>query len=268
VNNGYPALWNNYHLSGSNVVWTGWNSTTQTVDIFLYKNGGITNLTNNPAGWKWNSIHPKVSGSDVVWQAYDGHDWEVHGRVNGTYWQTDNDYDDIKPKVSDSHVVWESDFLNSEEQEIFFRDSTGIISNLTNNDCGDWTPDICGSKVVWVGDYNSGNDRGVFLYDHSTGTTERLTEEGFQLTYYPKVSNDYVIWNANGLFLYDINNPPNSRVIAENQYINDYLMLGDPVTPQISGSYVVWEVYEEPVPEPATLLLLTLGGLILRKRKA
>ncbi|MHB9070218.1 MAG: PEP-CTERM sorting domain-containing protein, partial [Sedimentisphaerales bacterium] len=47
--------------------------------------------------------------------------------------------------------------------------------------------------------------------------------------------------------------------------------LGDQLRPAISGNIVVWEmngdIYGTTIPEPCSLFLIGLGGLLLRKRK-
>ena len=56
-------------------------------------------------------IHAKLSGTAVVWQSWDGTDWEIWAYEAGSDTMTqltDNDTDDIAPCISGSNVVWQA----------------------------------------------------------------------------------------------------------------------------------------------------------------
>lgn len=63
-----------------------------------------------------NNMEPKVSKEGVVWQAWDGNDWEIM-MFDGTYTDqlTDNLTQDVAPAIDDGYVLWS--VLGLEEQE-------------------------------------------------------------------------------------------------------------------------------------------------------
>ena len=63
-----------------------------------------------------NNMEPKVSEVGIVWQAWDGNDWEIM-YFDGKYTDqlTDNISQDVAPTIDDGYVLWS--VLGSEEQE-------------------------------------------------------------------------------------------------------------------------------------------------------
>lgn len=63
-----------------------------------------------------NNMEPKVSSEGIVWQAWDGKDWEIM-YFDGTYTDqiTDNEAQDVTPVIDDGYILWS--VLGSEEQE-------------------------------------------------------------------------------------------------------------------------------------------------------
>jgi hypothetical protein len=47
---------------------------------------------------------PAISGTNVVWHAWDGFDYEIYSNFG---WQTDNSINDMYPAISGTNVVWE-----------------------------------------------------------------------------------------------------------------------------------------------------------------
>lgn len=64
-----------------------------------------------------NNMEPKVSEDGIVWQAWDGNDWEIM-YFDGTYTDqlTDNDLQDVAPAVEDRYVLWS--VLGTETNEV------------------------------------------------------------------------------------------------------------------------------------------------------
>lgn len=63
-----------------------------------------------------NNMEPKVSVDGVVWQAWDGNDWEVmyfDGKFTDQI--TDNTLQDVSPVIEDNYILWS--VLGGEEQE-------------------------------------------------------------------------------------------------------------------------------------------------------
>jgi hypothetical protein len=63
-----------------------------------------------------NNMEPKVSRDGIVWQAWDGNDWEIMF-FDGTYTDviTDNEIQDVTPVIEDGYVLWS--ILGGDEQE-------------------------------------------------------------------------------------------------------------------------------------------------------
>ncbi|MHC4445016.1 MAG: TolB family protein, partial [Planctomycetota bacterium] len=134
-------------------------------EIFLYDGTSTTQLTNNSYG----DYFPQVSGSNVVWQGYDGNDYEIFLYDGTSTTQlTNNSYQDIDPQVSGSNVVWSGGYPY--DSEIFLYDGTST-TQLTNNSYGDYFPQVSGSNVVWQGDY------------------------------FPQVSGSNVVWQCREIFI-------------------------------------------------------------------
>jgi hypothetical protein len=54
-----------------------------------------------------NSMEPKVSRSGIVWQEWDGNDWEIM-YFDGKFMNqiTDNDVQDVTPTIEDGYILW------------------------------------------------------------------------------------------------------------------------------------------------------------------
>jgi len=173
---------------------------------------------------------PQVSGSNVVWQGWDGSSYEVFLYDGSTTTQlTDSGYNDNAPEVSGSNVVWYG--ADGTDTEIFLYDGS-TTTQLTDNAYGDWYPQVSGSNVVWQG--WDGNDWEIFVYDGST--TTQLTDNGYN-DLDPQVSGSNAVWrgwdgNDNEVFLYD---GSTTTQLTDNGY--------DDLAPQVSGSNVVWVGY-------------------------
>ena len=76
----------------------------------------ITQVTAN----SYDDRLPHVQGNFLVWQTYDGSDWEVflYNITDGTTTQiTDNAEDDVSPQTDGHYVVWQG--FNSGEWDVF-----------------------------------------------------------------------------------------------------------------------------------------------------
>lgn len=83
-----------------------------------------------------NNMEPKVSPDGIVWQAWDGNDWEIM-YFDGTYTDqiTDNDAQDVTPVIRDGYIVWS--VLGGEEQLArVFEIATGETMSITGHEGG------------------------------------------------------------------------------------------------------------------------------------
>lgn len=78
---------------------------------------------------KTNNMEPKVSDAGIVWQAWDGNDWEIM-LFDGSYTEqlTNNDSQDVAPVIQDGYVLW--NVLGSDEQQarVYSLDTKETIS--------------------------------------------------------------------------------------------------------------------------------------------
>lgn len=78
---------------------------------------------------KTNNMEPKVSDAGIVWQAWDGNDWEIM-LFDGSYTEqlTSNDSQDVAPVIQDGYVLW--NVLGSGEQQarVYSLDTKETIS--------------------------------------------------------------------------------------------------------------------------------------------
>ena len=176
---------------------------------------------------------PKISGSNVAWVQYDGHDAEIFFYDGTSIIQlTDNDGNDWGVDISGSNVTWHG--YDGPVAEIFLYDGD-TVTQLTNNSTNDAESRVCGSRVVWMG--HDGYDWEIFLYD---GGITQLTYNDEE-DYCPVVSDSIVAWEWRAtpvvsdyeIFMYDGNS------ITQ---LTDHTNSGG--MPEISGSRIVWHGYD------------------------
>ncbi len=93
-------------ISGSTVVWSGrpFQDPGSDYEIFLWNGVAPVAITANDV----NDESPAISGSNVVWQSWDGHDWEIWFFDGNRYRRvTNNQTDDVSPAISGFDVVWQ-----------------------------------------------------------------------------------------------------------------------------------------------------------------
>jgi subtilisin-like proprotein convertase family protein len=183
----------------------------------------IVQLTNN----NYADHYAQIDNGQVVWQGYDGNDYEIF-LYNGTtvVQLTNNSYDDEDPQIDNGQVVWQG--YDGNDYEIFFYDGT-IPIQLTNDSYDDYDPQIHNGQVVWSG-YIVGSGRDIFLYD---GTN--LTQFGsYGSDYDPQIHNGQVAWEGHDGHDYEIFLYNGTSVIQLTNYVSrDY-------NPQIHNGQVVW----------------------------
>jgi len=163
-----------------------------------------TQLTDN----EYDDQLPMINNADqVVWQGWDGTDWEIflHGE-SGTVQITDNAEDDGAAQINDSGtVVWQG---FDGDSEIFLYDGTSP-TNISNNDLEDSLPQINNQgHVVWIG--SDGMTTEVFLFDGSTVASIHVCTMPMDPMNIPRINDHgHVVWSdldasmMPAVFLYD-----------------------------------------------------------------
>ncbi|HEY9697847.1 MAG TPA: cadherin-like domain-containing protein [Trichocoleus sp.] len=151
-------------ISGSNIVWTGFDGNDNEVFFYSGTTGTTTQLTNNTT----NDTAVGISGSNIVWTGFDGNDNEVffYSGTTGTIAQlTNNATNDTAAGVSGLNVIWTG--FDDSDDEVFFYDGTlRSTSQLTNNTTSDLASGISGFNVAWAG--LDGSDGDIFFRNFSS----------------------------------------------------------------------------------------------------
>ena len=126
---------------------------------------------------KTNNMEPKVSDAGIVWQAWDGNDWEVM-LFDGSYTEqlTDNDVQDVAPVIQDGYVLW--NVLGGEEQQArVYSLDTKETTSIVGYEGGS----IINPRFVLVYDteYENG-DVVTQSFDPSTGLSEPIAAKPAQ----------------------------------------------------------------------------------------
>lgn len=106
-----------------------------------------------------NNMEPKVSEDGIVWQAWDGNDWEIM-YFDGKYTDqiTDNDFQDVAPAIDEGYILWS--VLGGKEQEAKVYE-------------------IASGEVLTINGYEGGlisNPRFVLVYDTQFDNGDVITQ--------------------------------------------------------------------------------------------
>jgi hypothetical protein len=256
-------------ISGSNVAWTGndgdseiflWNGTSTSQISVNTVTDGRPRIDGSKVVWEWDSglnkvigffngtstatlsavqfnNEPSISGARLVWFGSTVPTRDMYTSDNGG---PVNPVPDVDPgaltaedlDASGTNVVWEGFVGNSvDDREIFYNDGSAT-TQITTNSYPDFSPKIGGDEVTWWGGVFK--DFQVRHYDHSTGTTTTLSTG--ELNQNPQISHGNVVWQGKPTLADDFEiyfwDGTTVHQLTDNAY--------DDITPQISGSNVVW----------------------------
>jgi len=149
--------------------------------------GGLTQLTTN----YFYVQDVKMQGRQVVYQAWDGNDYEIYLHdfdTDETRQLTNNTFDDIHPDLWGGQVVWTAFPVANGE---IFHWADGTMKKISENSRDNDAACICNGRVVWQGLDDTGDHAEIFYYDGKK--TIKLTSNIWD-DLAPKIRGDLVAW--------------------------------------------------------------------------
>jgi beta propeller repeat protein len=212
---------------------------------------------------------PDVSGRIVVWQEYNGSNWDIYGRnldSGGKFVICDDEYDQTYPAVSGNYVVW-MDYRNSGVSgvDIYCRDllaPAGSVFVICEASGDQFYPDIDGDIIVWQ-DPRTDVSNDIYGYDlGGAGEFEVCVYTERQNS--PAVSGNWIVWRDRraGTTNYDI-----YGYNRQTHTISEICTAaGHQQTPAVSGQYVIWQdvtlsdIYGAAFPVQASITVISPNG--------
>lgn len=157
-------------------------------DLVAWKTGEdrLTQITTN----YFYVQNPCIHGNQLVFQAWDGHDYEIYLHDFGTGETTavtQNNFDDMSPVVWDGVVAWVA--YPTVNAEIFLSEN-GVISKISTGSTENAAPAIWDGHVVWQGVDDDG-DLEIFYY-HNRRTIKLTSNTWDDLA--PQVADGIIAW--------------------------------------------------------------------------
>ena len=199
-------------------------------EILSWKPGDtmLTQLTTN----YYYALEPHIHGNDLVFQAWDGHDYEIyHYRFDtGQLKQlTNNQFDDTHPVVWNGEIAWIAHpTINA---EIFhYRD--GVIRKISDTSQDNGPPSIWQGRVVWQG-YD---DTDLEIYYFDGRRTIKLTSNTWD-DVNPVICDGLIVWMS-----YVDNSDAEIMALDLGDNITTQLTSDDweDSDPQTAGEKIVW----------------------------
>jgi len=272
----FPICWNGAgqfypSVNGDTVVWTDNRSGTWDVYGKTLPDGAEFPVCTSPVAGE---TAPDIDGDLVVYEyVYGG--WDIYlknlttgGNVpictaSGDQWDT---------SISGDWVVWNDD-RNGNWDVYGYNLVSGQEFEICTDGADQRFPAIDGNRVVWFDERNGGWD----IYGRELPLEDaefRITGDEAHPTPYsggPGISGDWLAWtdtrNGNDdIYGYDLSAGGEDFPICRDS--------ADQWGPIINGNMVVWtdlrsgnqDIYGAIIPEPGTLSVLLIGGLVLLRR--
>ncbi len=280
----------NPEISGSNIVWEDGDG------LWLYD--GITTTRVAYTGYR-----PQVNGSRVTWRDNGGvfvyeHNTGVTTQIGGEF-STD-------PEISDTHIAWTRgnayggtdvfqydgvethaitvnstsqktglcvagdrimwmDWERGTDYEICLYDGNSIIQ-LTDDEYGDTCQEMGGDWAVWTSDHGEGTYADIFIYDGNSIVSVGTPYQDAS----PSTDGSIVAWHArvgttDQVFVYD---GQEIVQLTSGPYHSQRAIVSDSCVVWAGHDGNDWELFSATyVPEPTTMSLLAMGGIVILKRR-
>jgi beta propeller repeat protein len=189
---------------------------------------------------EYNDEYPSISGNKIVWQGWDGFDYEIYCydiQTGGTSEITHNVFDDDLPFIEGNLIVWHycETYL---DVHLYVHDlGSGETTELTQDTIVHPTPyvfvpyDVDDPYVVWK------EETIIYLYDSSTGETAQLADtiESGEQWNIPSISQGRVVWTDNvddsiqKTYLYDAADGETTEIRSSSMGASEVFIRGDRV---------------------------------------
>ena len=159
-------------------------------DLVAWKPGDdrLTQITTN----YFYVQNPDIHGSQLVFQAWDGHDYEIylHDFSSGeTTAITQNNFDDMSPVVWDGLIAWVA--YPTVNAEIFLYDN-GAITKISTGSTENAAPSIWNGHIVWQGVDEDGD---LEIYYYHAKRTIKLTSNAWD-DLAPQIADGLIAWSS------------------------------------------------------------------------
>jgi len=239
-----------YQMSGSRIVWEGYDAQQHDWEIYLYDGGTVTQLTDNDVDDRF----PSINGDNIVWSQWDGQDYEVwllrwdepidpdNPDDPNPRQLSFNSVDDQDARVSDDAATWRALYPNNGGAEIYYyRFAQAAVDPgyspvlISAGQVNEEAPQIAGQNVVWTA--TGGTDLDIYLFNGATTVplTTNTTDDRS-----PQIYGDRVVWEGlvgqdTEVFLYRLDDGT-TTALTNNSH--------DDRQPRVSDQYVVWEGFD------------------------
>ncbi len=151
-------------------------------NVYLWDGSNATLLSMN--GQK-----PSISGNNVAYSKYDGHDYEIVVKKGAYEAQvTNNSHNDYSPSLFGETVAWFGN--DGHDFEIYYWDGHNTVQ-LTSNGLDDKYPSLYDGKVAWQG--YDGHDWEIYYYDGNR--ILQITSNDYD-DLYPSLYNGKIAWQG------------------------------------------------------------------------
>jgi beta propeller repeat protein len=216
--------------------------------------------------------YPRISGDTIVW-----YDERNGGRaIYGYDLSTSQEFmlpatcDPVRGsvRIDGDIVVWND--LRNGNRDIYaydLADEREFAACL--NSAEQYLPDVSGDVIVWADSRNGRTD--IIGYEISTGE-EFVVCDAPKSQWRPVIGDRFIAWEDNRRGYSDL---MAYELATGREYVVDDENNRNPFTCNMDGDTIVWQdqfpipfpVMMTKLPEPATLSMLTLGGLAVLKRR-
>ena len=189
-------------------------------NVYLWDGSNATLLSMN--GQK-----PSISGNNVAYSKYDGHDYEIVVKKGAYEAQvTNNSHNDYSPSLFGETVAWFGN--DGHDFEIYYWDGHNTVQ-LTSNGLDDKYPSLYDGKVAWQG--YDGHDWEIYYYDGNR--ILQITSNDYD-DLYPSLYNGKIAWQGHVDGDYEIFYFDGSEIKQVTQN-ND-----DDLSPSLFNGAILW----------------------------